>query len=93
MKGDSYERFFNIGILYTGCYGQNLFCRWACRIIRRKGAVIVDGIGNLISMLDYVLDTKKKKAHYRRYSAERFLTLRRTGAYGNDYQKRGGRRK
>ena len=61
MKGDSYERFFNIGILYTGCYGRNLFCRWACRIIRRKGAVIVDGIGNLISMLDYVLDTKRKR--------------------------------
>ena len=29
--------------------------------IRRKGAVIVDGIGNLISMLDYVLDTKRKR--------------------------------
>jgi len=35
----------------------------------------MDGIGNFISMMDYILDTKKKKTYHRGHSVECLFTV------------------
>lgn len=39
----------------------------------------MEGIANFISMLDYVLDTKRKTSHHRRIAVEWRFTLWRSG--------------
>lgn len=52
----------------------------------------MDGIGNFISMMDYILDTKRKKTYHRRHSVECLFTFRWACAYRYDNSERGGRR-
>lgn len=50
----------NYGIYFFSiCW--NLFLWWYCSFTGRKGALNMDGFGNFISMLDFVLDTKRKR--------------------------------
>lgn len=44
-------------------------------------------IENLISALDYILDTQKKKAHCWRDFSERIIALRRLSAHSDDNKK------
>lgn len=52
----------------------------------------MDVFENIIASLDYVLNTTRKKAYYRRHPVERFHALWRIGYYGNDYKEWRGRR-
>lgn len=45
----------------------------------------MDGFGNFISMLDFVLDTKKKTSHYRGHFIKCLFTFWWSRAYCNDY--------
>lgn len=40
---------------------RNLFLEWSGSFIWWKGALIMEGIGNFISMMDYILDTHRKR--------------------------------
>ena len=44
----------------------------------------MDGLENVISVLDYVLDTKRKKTYYGRYSVECLLSFWQFGNNRND---------
>lgn len=47
----------------------------------------MDGMENFISVLDYILDTKAKKAHHRWNFGERVIAFWRIGPYGDDHKK------
>ena len=62
MKGDlTYDKFIIVCFLCTGGYGGYLLCRWNCCSVRRNGDVGMESFESLISMLDYILDTKRKR--------------------------------
>lgn len=52
----------------------------------------MDGIGNFISMMDYILDTKRKRHITGGHSVECLFTFQWACAYRYDNSERGGRR-
>lgn len=43
------------------CVGWSMFYRWTCYSIKLKGTIILDRLEGFLSMLDYALNTKKKR--------------------------------
>lgn len=62
MKGVlTYDKFIIVCFLCFGGYGRYLLCRWNRSSVRREGDVGMENFESLISMLDYILDTKRKR--------------------------------
>lgn len=55
------EQFISTYILYLSGYGRDLLCRRHCCFIRRKGQINLEALENIITMLDEILDTKRKR--------------------------------
>lgn len=57
----TYDEFVIVCFLCFGGNGWYLLCQWDCGSVRRQGDVGMENFESLISMLDYILDTKRKR--------------------------------
>jgi len=60
MRRDYYDDCESFGDVYPGCYVRDMPDWWSSGPVRRKRGMI-EGFENLISMLDYVMSSKKKR--------------------------------
>ena len=56
----SYGWFLYSRVVNFSQYGWHLFCQW-CGYFAQREELIMEGIENVISMLDYILNTSRKR--------------------------------